>query len=55
MVVLLIAYLYKKYGHHLKLNKVGSLFQKSGYSPVMQPVKVHQNLTPSLNVSDLKG
>ena len=37
MVILLTAYLYKKFGHRLKLN---ALFQKQSRSMQLQPVMV---------------
>jgi len=39
MVILLTAYLYKKFGHRLKLN---SFFQKLGRPMQLQPVTVQQ-------------
>ena len=43
MVILLTAYLYKKFGHRLKLN---GLFQKRGHSMQLQPV-IAQNCIKS--------
>lgn len=37
MVLLLLAYLFKRFGHKLKLK---TLLQKSQYSMALQPVKV---------------
>jgi len=43
MVILLTAYLYKKFGRGLKLN---TLFQKQGRSMQLQPVVVQQQQKP---------
>jgi len=41
MILLLLTYLYKKFGHKLKLNE---LLQRNRYTRALQPVKV-QNVS----------